>query len=124
MGRPRKKVDTEVIERLAALHLTVEEIALVTGVSKRTLERRFDVSIKRGRDQAKAAIRRRQFEAAMAGNTTMLIWLGKQYLGQRDQSTVANVSREFDSGEGLADRILKDEKAAALCQQLLERIRS
>jgi hypothetical protein len=30
-------------------------------------------------------LRRRQIRAALDGNITMLIWLGKQYLGQRDQ---------------------------------------
>jgi len=28
----------------------------------------------------------KQFDVAMKGNTTMLIWLGKQILGQNDQN--------------------------------------
>jgi len=34
----------------------------------------------------KMSIRRLQFEKAKEGNTTMLIWLGKQYLGQTDKA--------------------------------------
>ena len=31
------------------------------------------------------SLRRMQFEKAQTGNTTMLIWLGKQMLGQKDK---------------------------------------
>jgi len=30
-------------------------------------------------------LKRKQVEVALAGNTTMLIWLGKQYLDQSDK---------------------------------------
>ncbi len=30
------------------------------------------------------SLRRRQYSAAMDGNSTMLIWLGKQWLGQKE----------------------------------------
>jgi hypothetical protein len=30
------------------------------------------------------SLKRKQFDMAMKGNVTMLIWLGKQTLGQRD----------------------------------------
>jgi len=29
-----------------------------------------------------------QYTAAMEGNTTMLVWLGKQHLGQSDQQSI------------------------------------
>ncbi len=32
------------------------------------------------------SLRRKQWRAAEEGNTTMLVWLGKQYLGQKDKS--------------------------------------
>jgi hypothetical protein len=38
-----------------------------------------------GREHRNASVRRKQFELAMAGNPTMLVWLGKQYLGQHDK---------------------------------------
>lgn len=38
--------------------------------------------LKRG--SGKISLRRAQFAQALKGNTTMLIWLGKQYLGQGD----------------------------------------
>ena len=95
-GRPRKRVDAKLIEELAKIMASRAEIAAIAGCSVSTLDRRFDAAIKRGNDHAKASIRRRQFECAMAGNVTMLIWLGKQWLGQRDktETTTRDLSLE------------------------------
>ena len=38
----------------------------------------------------KISLRRWQFKSAEAGNVTMQIWLGKQYLGQREQIETDN----------------------------------
>jgi len=84
-GRPRVEVNPNTVERLAAILCTVQEIAAVCGCSKDTLERNFAAVIKRGREAGKASLRRAQWKAAQKGNPTMLIWLGKQYLGQRDR---------------------------------------
>ena len=40
---------------------------------------------KKGKDKGRMSLRRLQFEKAQTGNTTMLIWLGKQMLGQKDK---------------------------------------
>ena len=45
-----------------------------------------------GRANACASLRRRQFEKAMGGDTTMLIYLGKQLLGQRDIIETKNLT--------------------------------
>ena len=37
------------------------------------------------KEVGKASLRSAQFKAALAGNATMLIWMGKQLLGQRDK---------------------------------------
>ena len=41
---------------------------------------------KKGLETGHASLRRMQYAAAQAGNPTMLIWLGKQHLEQKDQS--------------------------------------
>lgn len=38
----------------------------------------------------------KQFEVAMGGNIAMLIWLGKQYLGQSDKSETTSVVKLED----------------------------
>ncbi len=85
-GRPPLDIDPEQVERLSAIHCTHEEMAAVLGCSTDTLVRRFADRIEKGRERGKASLRRRQFEMAMAGDRTMLIWLGKQYLEQADKN--------------------------------------
>ena len=41
--------------------------------------------IKRGRARLRKSLRRAQIRSALSGNSTMLVWLGKQYLGQSDR---------------------------------------
>lgn len=85
MARPPKDVDEPTLMKLASLGLTTAEIAAVLGVHVRTLENNFAAEMAEGKQMCKASVRRKQFELAMAGNPTMLIWLGKQILGQKDQ---------------------------------------
>jgi hypothetical protein len=85
MARPRLKIDPAQVERLAAIHCTNEEIAAVVGCSSDTIERRYAVNIKTGRARGRASLRRIQWEAAQKGNIGMMIWLGKQLLGQTEK---------------------------------------
>lgn len=91
-GRPRIKIDYKQVEQLAAIQCTDEEIAAVLGVERSTIKRRkkdddeFCTAYKKGQQRGKASLRRMQFKAAEGGNATMLIWLGKQYLGQSDKT--------------------------------------
>lgn len=48
-----------------------------------------------GQLSGKASLRRMQFKTAESGNATMQIWLGKQYLGQKDKQDVT-VDNEQD----------------------------
>lgn len=88
MGRPKLEIDEEEVIKLASIHCTMEEIGYIVGCSVDTLENRFSESIKEGRARGRASLRRMQYEAAKKGNATMLIWLGKQLLGQRDAETL------------------------------------
>lgn len=84
MPRPRKRVDPKKVKQLAGLGLCTAEIAAVLDVSHDTIERRYKDVLRAGRERRNASLRRKQFEVAMAGNPTMLIWLGKQHLEQAD----------------------------------------
>lgn len=84
MARPRKKIDPDQVAKLAQIQCTMVEIAAVLQCSVDTLERRFAETIKRSREQGHASLKRAQYKAAIDGNVTMLIWLGKQLLGQND----------------------------------------
>jgi len=81
------------LTRLSAMMLTVEEIAGFYGISLSTMNRRlhqpeFRNAFDRGRAHGRVSLRFAQLQTAHAGNPTMLIWLGKQYLGQKTEHTV------------------------------------
>jgi len=86
-GRPKKIIDYDTVEKLAGLMCTQEEIAAYLDLSVRTLQRdaEFCRVYKKGMDKGKMSIRRQQYKAADGGNVTMQIWLGKQYLNQKDK---------------------------------------
>ncbi len=87
IGRPKIVIDYEAVKRLAAIQCTQAEISSFLGVSVDTLARdtTFCGLYKEAIERGKMSLRRYQWKALEAGNTTMLIWLGKQYLGQKDQ---------------------------------------
>ena len=89
-GRPRKEIDWEAVERLAMIQCTQQEIASFIGVDINTLRQHseFLTIYNKGQDAGKMSLRRKQWAALEKGNNTMLIWLGKQYLGQRDRHDV------------------------------------
>ena len=83
-GRPRKEIDTELLYKLAQIHCTMKEMVDILGVSEDTLKRRFAGIIDKGKAEGKMRLRRKQIEVAMKGSAVMLIFLGKQMLGQSD----------------------------------------
>ena len=85
VGRDKKVVIPEEVEKLAKLWCTVKEIAEWFGIDANTLKYNFSDIITKGRIETKQALRRAQLKNALSGNTTMLIFLGKAILGQSDQ---------------------------------------
>lgn len=92
-GRPLIPIDWELVNRLAIIQCTHEEIASCLNISVDTLERaslrEHKITFAEYYGQkalaGKASLRRRQWLSMEGGNTTMLIWLGKNYLGQSDK---------------------------------------
>ena len=85
-GRPKKEIDYTTVEKLANIQCTQDEIASFLGISTRTLQRdeHFMELFNRGRENGKMSLRRMQWKHAEK-SVPMAIWLGKQYLGQRDK---------------------------------------
>ena len=90
VGRPRIVIDEERVELLARAFSTNAEIAAMLGINVDTLADNFSVPLKKGRDAAKGSLRAKQYARAMEGSDTMLIWLGKQYLDQKDKSDLTS----------------------------------
>lgn len=110
MARPKKEIDYEAVEKLASIQCTQEEIASFLNLSVRTLQRdeEFCRLYKKGQENGKMSLRRTQFKLAEK-NTSMAIFLGKQYLGQRDVIEQDN-SNEISKVEELLSKIEKEAK--------------
>lgn len=95
VGRPHKlHADQETlktVENLGKIQCTTKEASAVLKVTEKTFieflqrEKKAADAFEFGKDNGKASLRRMQLKAAEAGNVTMLIWLGKQLLGQKDR---------------------------------------
>lgn len=111
MARPKKEIDYEIVEKLASIQCTQEEIANFLGLSVRTLQRdeEFCRLYKKGQENGKMSLRRTQFKIAEKGNASMAIFLGKQYLGQKDVIETDN-RHEISKVEELLSKIEKEAK--------------
>lgn len=108
-GRPRLEIDKKQFESLCALQCTAEEISSffncsVDGLRKwccreYNADQYIDV-YKKYSENGKISLRRNQLKLSET-NASMAIWLGKQWLSQRDYADDAN------SAQVVADAIIK-----------------
>lgn len=90
-GRPKVEIDQRTFENICALQPTLEDIAFVFDCSADTIERwckrtyndNFAETYKRFSAKGRMSLRRYQFKLAEK-SAAMAIFLGKNYLGQRD----------------------------------------
>lgn len=90
-GRPKKIIDQQEFEKLCAMQCTLNEVCAWFRVDDVTLNKwcketygtTFSEVFKVKRGIGQVSLRRSQFQMAEK-NPTMAIWLGKQYLGQRE----------------------------------------
>lgn len=95
MGRPRKEINQKQFEQACAMQCTEEEICAffdccedtLNSWCKRTYKKTFSEVLKEKRSVGKMSLRRSQWRLAET-NPTLSIWLGKQYLGQRDNKDI------------------------------------
>ena len=86
MARPKKyQIDTKQLMNLAKLGCTNKEIADFFGCSADLIEKSYSEFLTKGRAEQKMRLRQLQWRACENGNVTMLIFLGKNMLGQQDR---------------------------------------
>ena len=93
MARPHIEINWDDAEKLLGMQCTLRELDYWFQCSEDTIERAVKRKFKIGYAEwsgqkltrGRISLRRKQFEVAMNGNVAMLIWLGKQYLGQADK---------------------------------------
>jgi len=94
------EIDWKEFDTLCAVQCTLEEISLFFGLSEDTIERavarkwdmRFAEYYEQKRRLGFVSLRRKQYQLALAGDRTMLIWLGKNLLGQADRQELTGRS--------------------------------
>lgn len=101
MGRPKKEIDQKTFESLCGLQCTIEEMAdffecdhkTISRWCKDTYGKRFSQVFRQKRAKGKISLRRKQMRLA-GKNASMAIFLGKNYLGQRDEVEEPNAGQE------------------------------
>lgn len=104
MGRPRKEIKQKEFENLCGIQCTKLEICAFFDVTDKTLESwckrtyhaGFSEVFSQKRGMGKISLRRKQWQLAEK-SASMAIWLGKQYLNQRD-----NVDVTVSDAKGIA----------------------
>jgi|ERR1700731_2047149 len=102
-GRPLKPINWETFEELCSIQCTQSEIANVLKIHFTTLIDRvvehygedFASVYKMYADGGKSSLRRTQFKLSKK-NAAMCIWLGKQYLGQKETLTDTYSNEEMN----------------------------
>jgi len=104
-GNNLKFVDWDIVKNLLNHQCTQSEIASIMGMNPKTLatrvQRDFGMNWAEFSDlhtgQMKQNLRQAQFELAIEKkNPVMLIWLGKQYLGQLDKPEPKQEDRKIN----------------------------
>jgi hypothetical protein len=84
VGRDQKVIPPEEVFKLASIGCKDTEIAEWFGVDSNTLRYNFSVELLKGRETLKHSLRRAQIQTALNGNPALLIWLGRNLLGQSE----------------------------------------
>ena len=84
VGRDKKVIPPQEVYKLAQMGCKNQEIADWFGLDENTLTYNFSVELLKGRESLKQSLRQAQIKLALSGNATMLIWLGKNILGQSE----------------------------------------
>lgn len=83
-----KNISRQEVYDMAVVGCTVDEIAYVLKVDPVTITRNFGDAHKEGHASMCYSLRKKQIDMALKGNVTMLIFLGKSYLGQYDTAKI------------------------------------
>ena len=114
-GRPKKEIDKKIFENLCGLQCTLEEIAGVFDCSADTIERwckreykeTFAEVYKKHSAKGKTSLRRIQFKLAEK-SAAMAIFLGKNYLGQKDSF----IETDEQTLQAVGEALVKIKRAA------------
>lgn len=104
VGRNKVVVPEEEFYKLAALHSSWKELSDWFGVPVGTLRDNFADLYEKATTETKQKLRRAQLDLAMKGDRVMLIWLGKNILGQAESPVSTENSQILPWNDGQEDK--------------------
>ena len=98
-GRPKVKIDLEAVKELASEGNTQADIADALGFARShfSTNKALKKAYWDGIAEMRLSLRHFQYNAARDGNIQMLIWLGRQFLGQKDQPEESAETEDTDA---------------------------
>lgn len=120
MGRPRKEIKQKEFENLCGIQCTKLEICAFFDVTDKTLESwckrtyhaGFSEVFSQKRGMGKISLRRKQWQLAEK-SASMAIWLGKQYLDQRDNVDVTVADAKGIALDELEKMVMEDDESGS-----------
>jgi hypothetical protein len=83
-GSTKKVIPPDEVYYFASLGVNYKELGEWYGVPEDTIRYNFKPYVEKAREETKQKLRQAQIKLALSGNATMLIWLGKNMLGQSE----------------------------------------
>lgn len=106
-GRPPSVIDWDKVAAYLKAQCSTTSIAAILGISTDTLYLRckedlfmdYTAFAQEKKGEGKELLRAKQYTDAMSGNVTLQIWLGKQYLDQKDKQEldIKNNANDIDN---------------------------
>ena len=105
MGRPRAEIDWAIVDEYLQAGTDGASIAAAFGINPETLydacQTTHNIGFSDYKQQKRAVgldnLRVKQYQVAMSGDKSLLIWLGKQYLNQSDRNDVTTQGERLNT---------------------------
>jgi len=102
MARPKADIDWKRVDELLEADCEGTEIAAVLGLNPLTLYKRceqdnklsFSKYLQEKKASGNSMLKEKQFKKAISGDSGMLVWLGKNRLGQADKKDLAHTIKD------------------------------
>lgn len=115
-GRPKIEIDWDVVDVMLEYGATCVDIAKRFTISEDTVQRKVAEKHKMLFSEYKDSkfsgtlqkLRQKQLSEALAGNTALLIWAGKQFLGQSEKKDITQHTIEESYEDFIARTAKKD----------------
>jgi len=92
-GNTKRVIPPDEVYYLASLGCSTREIATWFQIPEETLKYNFYDYILKAKEETKQKLRQAQIRLALGGNAVLLIWLGKNMLGQSDNPLSADTDK-------------------------------